>query len=158
MKKIFITDKMVRDYTFDLIRQMHLDNFSPDLVIGLVRGGCVPANYLSQYYDIPCYMQNKEQEVDYFDKDLKKYFDKDFHHVLVVDEINDSGRTLVDFNNALFEIERDDFEVKYATIITNSGSLFTVDYFGLEINKLEDPSWVVFPWEEWWKLSTKCRL
>jgi hypoxanthine phosphoribosyltransferase len=76
---------------------------------------------------------------------------------LVIDEINDSGRTLVDFNNSLFEIQRDDFEVRYAALVSNTASLFTVDYFGLEINKLDDPAWMVFPWEEWWLRSTKCR-
>ena len=25
-----------------------------------------------------------------------------------------------------------------------------VDYSAEEINKVDDPSWIVFPWEEWW--------
>jgi hypoxanthine phosphoribosyltransferase len=157
MKKTHLSDSLIKDYTFSIIRQMHLDDYRPDLVIGLVRGGCVPAIFLSQFYDIPCYMQNKDQEIDYFEKDLRSYFNKEFHKVLVVDEINDSGRTLVDFNNSLFEIQRDDFEVRYAALVSNTASLFTVDYFGLEINKLDDPAWMVFPWEEWWLRSTKCR-
>ena len=154
MKKTHISDQQVKDYTFSIIRQMHRDNYQPDLVIGFVRGGCVPANYLSQFFDIPCYMQNKEQEIDYFETDLNQYFKKKFHRVLVVDEINDSGKTLMEFNNALFEVQRDEFEVRYATLITNTNSIFEVDYFGLEINKLENPSWICFPWEEWWVQST----
>lgn len=154
MKKTYVSEQQVKNFTLELIRQMTYDGFIPDLVIGMVRGGCVPANYLSQFYDIPCYMQNKEQEIDYFEKDLKKYFNKEFHKILVVDEINDSGNTLIEFNNALFDVGVYDIDAKYATLITNTNSAFTVDYFGMEINKLDDPSWIVFHWEQWWNPSS----
>jgi len=39
-----------------------------------------------------------------------------------------------------------------AVMINNEASDFTdVDYVGLNINKLEEPIWCVFPWEEWWR-------
>ena len=34
------------------------------------------------------------------------------------------------------------------------GSDFEVDYIGDIVNKIDDPQWVVFPWEEWWNLPT----
>lgn len=152
MKKLFINDQQVKDYTHAIIRQMYLNDYKPDLVIGFVRGGCTPANYISQYYDIPCYMHNKEQEIDYFDKDLRNYFHKDFHHILVVDDINDTGNALTEFNNALFEVQGEDFEVKYGALLTNVGSRFEIDYYGRRINKIDNPCWVVFPWENWWEV------
>ena len=38
--------------------------------------------------------------------------------------------------------------VRVATLIDNDPSSFeTVDYTAMEINKNEDPVWIVFPWE-----------
>jgi hypothetical protein len=41
--------------------------------------------------------------------------------------------------------------VKFAVVINNRPSPVKVDYFGYEIDKKENPQWVVFPWEEWQK-------
>ena len=39
---------------------------------------------------------------------------------------------------------------RFAAIIDNVPSKFDVDYTSIEINKAEDPAWIVFPFEEWW--------
>jgi hypothetical protein len=44
--------------------------------------------------------------------------------------------------------------VKVACLIENTGSEFEVDYIGDIVNKIDDPQWIVFPWEEWWNLPT----
>lgn len=142
MNKIFLDDGNVKNYLFEIIRQMSADGFRPDLVIGLVRGGSVPANFISQFYDIPCYMVNKNVE--------EVATINNVHNVLVIDDINDTGKALTEFNNMMFEF---DGVIKYATLITNEGSKFTVDYGGKSINKFEDPCWIVFPWENWWQTT-----
>ena len=147
MKKLYINDQQIKDYTHALIRLMNFAKFYPDLIIGFVRGGSTPANFLSQYYDVPCYMHNKEQEVDYLDKEMASY-----QNILVVDDINDTGSALTEFNNALFDVEREDFIIKYGVLINNAGSKFEVDFSGREINKIDNPCWVVFPWENWWEV------
>jgi hypothetical protein len=40
--------------------------------------------------------------------------------------------------------------VRFAVIVNNISSEFEVDYYNIEINKMEDPAWIVFPHEEWW--------
>ena len=40
---------------------MYKDNFRPDYIVGLARGGLVPAVKLSHYLDIPIYALNKEE-------------------------------------------------------------------------------------------------
>ena len=40
--------------------------------------------------------------------------------------------------------------VKFAALIDNLPSDFVVEYNGVEINKEENPEWIVFPYEEWW--------
>jgi len=43
--------------------------------------------------------------------------------------------------------------VRFAVLYDNLASESELDtnYSAQEINKIEDPSWIVFPWEEWWK-------
>jgi hypothetical protein len=42
--------------------------------------------------------------------------------------------------------------VRFAVLINNESSNYEhVDYSGRNINKLDDPCWVVFPWENWWE-------
>jgi hypothetical protein len=41
--------------------------------------------------------------------------------------------------------------VKFAVLINNEASNYKdIDYMARNINKLEDPAWIVFPWENWW--------
>ena len=41
--------------------------------------------------------------------------------------------------------------IRYAAVINNRPSPVKIDYYGYEIDKDENPQWVVFPWEEWQK-------
>ena len=86
--------------------------------------------------------------------------------VLIVDDINDSGATInwikKDWENIIRNKVQDDVDyvwksiwnetTKFAVLFNNiaSESEINVDYGAEEINKIEDPSWIVFPWEEWW--------
>lgn len=86
--------------------------------------------------------------------------------VLIVDDINDSGATInwikKDWENIISNKVQDDVDyvwqsiwnetTKFAVLFNNiaSESEINVDYDAEEINKIEDPSWIVFPWEEWW--------
>ena len=81
-------------------------------------------------------------------------------NILVVDDINDSGATLnwikKDWqssslpNDPRWETVWNN-NVRFATLVNNEASEFKdVDYTGLTINKMENPQWIVFPWEIWW--------
>lgn len=138
MRQEYISDVDVKNCLLDIIRQMYLNGFKPDAVAGLVRGGAVPANFISQFFDIPCYMVNKDE--------VPKL--PVVQNLLVIDDINDTGTSFTEFNNLLFDL---DFkEVKFASLINNAASSFEVDFSSIEINKLEDPCWIIFPWENWW--------
>ena len=49
MKKIYHTWQDVECQTQEILRQIHVDAWRPDYVVGLTRGGLVPANLISQY-------------------------------------------------------------------------------------------------------------
>ena len=136
-----LTDKDVKKHVSAIINQMARASFRPDVVIGLARGGVVPALLISHYFDCECYIRNKEETL----------FEKDFfqRNILVIDDINDSGHTLTLVNQELYQ-ELELREIKYATLINNESSDFTVDFSGANFNRFEQSDWFVFPWEDWW--------
>jgi hypoxanthine phosphoribosyltransferase len=78
-------------------------------------------------------------------------------NILVVDDINDSGATMEwicqDWQSVTGEEQWQSIchnNVKFATLLDNVNSNFTVDYSANNIDKVQDPVWVVFPWEDWW--------
>lgn len=81
-------------------------------------------------------------------------------NILLVDDINDSGATFAWIKNDWRAscLPNDTawdtvwgHNVRTAVLVHNLASSETSDYSGMEINKAEDPSWVVFPWETWWE-------
>ncbi len=54
MKKVFISWQDIQGGVIDLARQLQKDNWRPDYVVGLTRGGLIPAVMLSQYLGVPC--------------------------------------------------------------------------------------------------------
>ena len=175
MKKIYYSWSEVEGLTLELIRQISRDGWQPDYVVGLTRGGLTPANLISQYLECPMetlkvsFRDGTEKEhncwmpEDAFGKysdptDSKKYVHK---NILVVDDINDSGATLnwimKDWQDAVQPTSPlwDNIwnnNIRFAVLVNNEASEFKrIDYSAVEINKAEEPSWIVFPWEVWWK-------
>ena len=69
-------------------------------------------------------------------------------NILIVDDINDTGKTLCWIKDDWKADDAWGNNVRTACLIDNSVSDFDIlDYTALEINKHEDPTWVVFPWE-----------
>lgn len=144
MRKVYLTHTDIIHLTNELIRECIKDNFYPNVVVAPVRGGLVPGNYVSQYFDVPLIALNK----DYNQNDLPGE-----NNILVIDDINDTGATFNKLENdfvATFVPQTR----KYGVLLDNQASNFTTDYCGKIINKAEDNCWIVFPWEEWWKLKT----
>ena len=53
MKKIYYTAEQTEGQVLEILRQMQKDNWRPDYIVGLTRGGLVPANMISQYLGVP---------------------------------------------------------------------------------------------------------
>jgi len=179
MKKIYHTWQDVESQTQEILRQIHLDAWRPDYIVGITRGGLVPANLISQYLDCPMYALQVRLREGGSDKDCESnlWMSEDaFGHeiydsmissdgrknILIVDDINDSGATInwirQDWQKSCFPNDQRWAEVwgnnvRIATLYDNetSAAELFVNYTAITVNKVSDPQWIVFPWEEWWK-------
>jgi hypoxanthine phosphoribosyltransferase len=145
---------------------MHRDGWRPDYVVGLTRGGLAPAVMISHYLGVPMHALGVSlRDGDGPGCESNLWMAEDAHagkKILVVDDINDTGATLdwimQDWSagclpdDAVWENVWGD-TVRLAVLVDNLASRCSrgMDYFGQEINKAEDPQWIVFPWESWWK-------
>jgi len=176
MNKIYYTWQDVEHQTQDLLRQMHNDAWRPDYVVGLTRGGLVPANLISQYLDCPMECLKVSLRDDNSQPESNLWMAEDaFGHsvhdpmasdhgrknILIVDDINDSGATLnwimKDWQSSCFPKDKQWKEiwsntVRVAVLVDNesSKSKFPVSYSAVDLNKAEQDVWIVFPWESWW--------
>jgi hypoxanthine phosphoribosyltransferase len=118
----------------------------PDVIVGLTRGGLIPAVRLSHMFNVKLYTLNislrdgKCSSAGFDWRRLQKY-----RNILVVDDINDSGSTLHEVYNQCYG--REIMKPKFATLLSKSSSKFECDYSGELINKDKDNEWIVFPWE-----------
>ena len=164
MKKVYYTWQDIENQTQEILRQLQQDAWMPDYVIGLTRGGLLPANLISQYLEIP--METLKVSLrDGSECESNCWVAEDAYEgkkILIVDDINDSGATLnwikedwqssnLPNNPKWQEIWGD--TVRVATLVDNesSASELTVSYSAVGLNKAEEDCWIVFPWEDWWK-------
>ena len=99
-KKVYYTDKQIDSMIHDIIRQMNNDNWMSDYVVGLTRGGLVPALKISHYLGIPMEtlkvsLRDNGVEGEACESNCWMAEDAyDGKHILIVDDINDTGATL----------------------------------------------------------------
>jgi hypoxanthine phosphoribosyltransferase len=189
MTQLVLQEKQIRTFTHKIIRSMAQDSFVPDYIVGLTRGGLIPATMLSHYLDIPLHTLNVSLRDGELGPESNLWMAEDAYgyvpyegteppvsrdpnritsdaarrkNILIVDDINDSGRTLNWIKDdwmsgclpndvaAWHDVWHQN--VRFAVMVHNQPSEFKdPDYVGMEINKNETPCWVVFPWEAWWE-------
>jgi hypoxanthine phosphoribosyltransferase len=165
MSKVYYKESTIKAWLHEIIREMNADGWRPDYIVGLTRGGLVPATMLSHYLDIPMHTLKVSLRDDNSGPESNLWMAEDAFNmtkeILIVDDINDTGATLnwirQDWQSGCLPNSKDwelvwGNNVRTAVMINNEASDFAdVDYAGLTINKLEEPIWCVFPWEEWWR-------
>jgi hypoxanthine phosphoribosyltransferase len=125
------------------------DNWTPDFIVGIGRGGLVPGTYLSHRLDIPLLSVDHSSKVHVFSDSLLVHlaaFIKMGERYLFVDDINDSGKTIGRFRSLLSENSGATDNFRFAVLISNLSSRETVDYAARTIDRRTDKSWFIFPW------------
>ena len=150
-----MTDKILyswQDFDKDieyLTYLIRLSNWTPDYIVGVKRGGLIPAIKLSHIFDKPLIMMSCQLR-DSKDKKVRLYEVEEIpndKNILIVDDICDSGITLsqiiLKFYTNGFSIDN----IKTCSLIYNTSQKFIVDYYTHEIDRLKDNRWIIFPWE-----------
>lgn len=125
------------------------DGYKPDVIIGILRGGVVPARILADYLDVD---DMTVMEIKFYTgvgvRQDRPYVRQPVilplhnRRVLVVDDVSDTGLTL---QTALEAIELyKPAEARTATLYIKPWTKFVPDYYADVINK-----WIVFPWDYW---------
>jgi len=133
-----------------LAQQIEDDAWKPDFIIGVGRGGLVPAVHISHRTNLPMLsIDHSSKVLGFADELLAKVAAESATGVrlLFIDDINDSGRTIDYIRGLLADngCERDN--LRFGVLINNSRSQVVVDYWSQMIDRDSDKRWFVFPWE-----------
>ncbi len=165
IKKHYYSWQDIETMCTSIVNQMYTDNWRPDYIVGLTRGGNVPATIISNMTGIRCEAlkvslrdDDSESESNCWMAEDAFGYNKEPMNILIVDDINDTGAT---FNWIMKDwqagcLPNDDKwqnvwnnNVRFATLTDNLASEFTEHcaYTCHEINKAEEDVWLVYPWE-----------
>lgn len=125
-------------------------DWRPDYLVGIGRGGLVPAAYLSHATGVSLLSLDISAGLREFSDDLVAVlarYTRDGTNLLIVDDINDSGRTIGRLRAALSAAGAVRDRIRFATLIDNIRSTETIDYSFREIDRHILKDWFVFPWE-----------
>ena len=150
------------DYTFtefrngiqDIAKQIEESGFAPDYLVGIVRGGSVPAVYLSHKLKIPVVMVawNTRDNTE-FGTDSVTWIPEDLlagKRVIIVDDIVDGGQTIKELledwqKSVLAPVPHEN--VRIAAMWYNTAQDVAVDFYHKTIDRDSDSRWIVFDWE-----------
>ena len=166
MNKQSLTWQDVEHGVLNIVRDMQLSNWQPDLIIGVDRGGLVVSTMISHYLNVPhttvkvSLRNNPDTESLLWAPDEVIGGKK----ILLVDDINDTGATQTwlkaDWASSVAGIEVDFVDkfwhnsVRWASLVENESSKEYSDYYSIAVNKLENDVWIDFPWESFWSRNT----
>lgn len=126
------------------------NTWKPDFLVGIGRGGLVPAAYLSHRTGIQMLsVDHSSGEVGFADDLLDKLAAKirGGLNILIVDDINDSGGTIQYLRAAIETKIGEPARLRVAVLVHNVRSRAKAEYHGSEIDRDRDKRWYVFPWE-----------
>lgn len=126
------------------------DGWQPTFLIGIGRGGLVPAVFLSHATGIATLSCDLSSEVKEFADDVLVRLaerTRAGETLLFIDDINDSGRTIHSLRERLALAGAAPGSVRVAVLLDNIVSAEKVDYRARTIDRSVTKDWFVFPWE-----------
>jgi hypothetical protein len=137
----------IYDMLLNQAQKIRADNYKPDIIVGIARGGLVPSRILADLLETREFAIITIEYYVGIDKTQREPILKQCLHtqltgkkVLLVDDVSDGGRSLQLAKKHLEE--QCTKEIKVATIYCKPGTVTTPDYF-----EKETSCWIVFPWE-----------
>jgi uncharacterized protein len=144
-KKKYTYEQFTGDI-LSIVRQIHTAEIHPTFVVGISRGGLVPAVFLAQWFNCPVktiYCSTRDNN----ELDVSQLLSlPDDSTVLIVDDIIDSGKTIETIEKELPVT----LDYHFAALWHNIQVKNEIRFSAREINRADDQRWIVFPWEEFW--------
>tara|TARA_B100000579_G_scaffold287906_1_gene238825 strand:- start:1718 stop:2167 length:450 start_codon:yes stop_codon:yes gene_type:complete len=144
MKKKYVPFLKVKEYIKNIDSKIDQSSWIPDIIISINRGGCIPGIFISHMRGLNHEVLTLNKQLNDFNDEFIKKIMISNSSILIFDDINDTGDTLSNIKNKFRDYNID---LRFAVLINNKSSSFKVDYYGSEIDKKIDNSWIVFPWE-----------
>lgn len=148
-----ITYEEIENMVDGLILEIEKQDWRPDLIIGLTRGGLLPAIRLSHKMEIPMVSlqwstrENEEYRVSDCTLAEDAVAGK---NLLIVDDLTDSGETfrtlMKDWETAVVDDINWHDNVRFGTLLYKEGSNFPTDYVASHV--ADESIWWEFPWEK----------
>jgi xanthine phosphoribosyltransferase len=129
---------------------LEADSWKPSFLVGIGRGGLVPAAYLSHRTGLPMLSVDHSSGDHGFGAELLDKLAAKIGagaRILIVDDINDSGATINYLRAAIEAKVADPDGLRVAVLVHNVRSDARAEYHGSEIDRDRDKRWFVFPWE-----------
>ncbi len=125
-----------------LAEQIREDEFKPDCIVALARGGWFAGNILCDMLGINNLISVRAKHYSATTKLIPEIVKEDFSHakgkILIVDDVAKTGKSL-----ELAEELCDGEEVKTAVLMLMQSSSYIPHYFG---DYIVEDVWIVFPW------------
>ena len=159
MSKLFVESNQFQNLSLDLAKKVESSDFKPDVIVGVSRGGCIPAiivhEYLNykgiycDYYNIStkCYEDDNTRGDSVF-VDMSEHTKQKLREskkILIVDDVFDTGYTMMNIGNYLFGmgIHSDKFNIATVYYKPKKNRATIVPHFYTQ----EREDWIVFPHE-----------
>ncbi len=129
-------------------RVIHTSWFRPDIIVAIGRGGYLPARMLSDYLNV---IDLASMKIEHYHAvrrqklaSIRYPLDAEVagRHVLLVDDVTDSGETFKVASQHLRE-QGEPAELKTAVLHHKSVSGFVPDYYAEEVRAWR---WIIYPW------------
>jgi len=132
--KIFLSWNDIEALVDNLAEQINKMDKKPFYIYGVPRGGAIPAVWLSHKTGIDYYQLNSAQ--------ISKT--ADLSHILIVDDICDSGETMK-------KLKENFPKCQTATLYYKETAIYKPDIYG----EVTGEEWLVFPWENQQSLEVR---
>jgi hypoxanthine phosphoribosyltransferase len=139
--KIYLDYDDIESMNQNLVHDV--SKFKPDVIVGITRGGLLPALHLSHHLDRPLQTitwQTRDVNKCEHDMPLQLAIDKGTR-VVFVDDINDTGRTFSEISKAYHGARSN---VMFISLVQK----LETTHPATAALTLSDDRWIVFPWEK----------
>jgi len=129
---------------------LRVDDWHAELLVGVGRGGLVPAVFLSHATGLPMVSIDFSTPIPEFNAALLATLagrTRDGERLVFVEDINDSGRTIAAIREQLAAQGAVAANVRFAVLVDNAVSGQRIDYAWRQIDRTVTKDWFVFPWE-----------